>query len=217
MAPVLERVEVTGSRNKAQLADIDSSMLVDIQSTFATEFEVPERVSLASDGRAVTLALSTQTLAAKQYLRVTPRLEKFAIIMAETARPDGVWPRQVICNCSRRRLRGRHLVEHSARQADRIRVRPRRTVDGRAGRGGRQVGQQRHLRLECLAHGCRRVHRQQPPSQADGPGGDRSVAGQHLGRDQGASRVRARSLPSPPGKNGAAWLPGRARLRRARR
>lgn len=91
-APVLERVEVTGSRNKAQFADIDSSMLVDIQSTFATEFEVPERVSLASDGRAVTLALSTQTLAAKQYLRVTPRLEKFAIIMAETARPDGVWP-----------------------------------------------------------------------------------------------------------------------------
>ncbi|UUZ51560.1 DUF4139 domain-containing protein [Massilia sp. B-10] len=76
-------------------------MLVDIQSTFATEFEVPERVSLASDGRAVTLALSTQTLAAKQYLRVTPRLEKFAIIMAETARPDGVWLRQVICNCSR--------------------------------------------------------------------------------------------------------------------
>lgn len=91
-APALERVEVTGSRIKRELDGIDSSLMTEVQGAFATEFEVPERVSLASDGRAVTLSLSTQTLAAKQYLRVTPRLERFGLIMAETARPEGVWP-----------------------------------------------------------------------------------------------------------------------------
>ena len=64
----------------------------EVQSTFATEFEVPGRVSLASDGRQVTVSLSSQTLAAKQHLRVTPRLEQFAIVMADAARPLGVWP-----------------------------------------------------------------------------------------------------------------------------
>jgi uncharacterized protein (TIGR02231 family) len=91
-APALERVEITGSSVRRSLEDIDSSLMSEVQGTFATEFEVPERVSLASDGRAVTLSLSTQTLAATQTLRVTPRLERFAIIMAETARPEGVWP-----------------------------------------------------------------------------------------------------------------------------
>jgi uncharacterized protein (TIGR02231 family) len=91
-APIVERVEVTGSRNKLALAGIDNSLMTELQGAFSTEFEVPERVSLASDGRAIILPLSTQTLAAKQTLRVTPRLEKFAFIMAETARPEGVWP-----------------------------------------------------------------------------------------------------------------------------
>jgi len=90
-APALQRVDVTGSRIMAE-DKIDASLMTEVQSAFATEFQVPERVSLPSDGRAVTLALSTQNLAARQYLRVAPRLERFAIIMAETARPDGVWP-----------------------------------------------------------------------------------------------------------------------------
>jgi uncharacterized protein (TIGR02231 family) len=91
-APALERVSVTGSRVKKDMEEIDASLVNEVQGAFATEFEVPERVSLASDGRAVTLSLSTQTLAAKQYLRVTPRLERSAFIMAEIARPEGVWP-----------------------------------------------------------------------------------------------------------------------------
>ncbi len=92
MAPAMERVEITGSAVKRASAELDSSFLTEVQGNFATEFEVPERVNLASDGRAITVALSSQTLAAKQHLRVTPRLERFAIIMAETARPEGVWP-----------------------------------------------------------------------------------------------------------------------------
>lgn len=90
-APMAERVVVTGSRARAD-NEVDKSLMSEVQGTFATEFEVPGRVNLASDGRQVTLSLSTQMLAAKQHLRVTPRLERFAIVMAETARPDGVWP-----------------------------------------------------------------------------------------------------------------------------
>lgn len=50
------------------------------------------RVSLASDGREMTVPLSTQTLPVKQRLRVAPRLDKAAIVTAEAERPEGVWP-----------------------------------------------------------------------------------------------------------------------------
>lgn len=73
-------------------AAVDDSLAVEIQGSFATQFEVPGRVSLASDGREVTVALSSQVLAVKQHLQVTPRLENFAILMADAARPEGVWP-----------------------------------------------------------------------------------------------------------------------------
>jgi uncharacterized protein (TIGR02231 family) len=91
MAPMTKpimQVEVTGSA--VRRAEVDSAQ--EIEGAFATEFTVPGRVSLASDGREVTVALSSQTVAARQHLRVTPRLERFAVIMAEIARPDGVWP-----------------------------------------------------------------------------------------------------------------------------
>ncbi len=85
-------VAVTASRNRFDASDAIAPEMMEIQSTFATEFEVPGRVTLASDGRKVTVALSRQTLAARQHLRVTPRLEKFAIVMADAARPEGIWP-----------------------------------------------------------------------------------------------------------------------------
>lgn len=62
------------------------------QSTYATEFEVPSRVSLATDGREMAVPLATQTLSVKQRLRVAPRLDKAAIVTAEAERPQGVWP-----------------------------------------------------------------------------------------------------------------------------
>ncbi|NHZ63558.1 mucoidy inhibitor MuiA family protein [Massilia genomosp. 1] len=92
-APVMSRersqkVEITGSAIKrANEYDI-----AELQGVFATEFEVPGRVNLASDGRATSVTLSTLALPVTQHLRVTPRLEKFAIVMAEAARPEGVWP-----------------------------------------------------------------------------------------------------------------------------
>ncbi|WP_426167060.1 DUF4139 domain-containing protein [Pseudoduganella sp. R-34] len=83
-APVM----VTGSRI-AQ--DTFIPPVLETQGTFDTEFAVPNRVTLASDGREITLALSTLKVAAKQRVRVVPRQEKFAVITAEAERPSGVW------------------------------------------------------------------------------------------------------------------------------
>ena len=71
---------------------MDEESVVEIQGAFATEFEVPGRISLNSGGKEVSVLLSKQTLAVKQHVRVTPRLERFGIVMAEAERPDGVWP-----------------------------------------------------------------------------------------------------------------------------
>jgi uncharacterized protein (TIGR02231 family) len=62
-----------------------------MQTTFSTEFEVPGRVSLPSDGRKVTVSLAKLALPAKLRLRVVPRLDPVAIVTAEAARPEGVW------------------------------------------------------------------------------------------------------------------------------
>ncbi len=85
-------VAMAGMLNRRAASDVSEELVVETQSTFATEFEVPGRVTLASDGRQVTVSLSSQILAVKQHLRVTPRLENFAIVMADAARPEGVWP-----------------------------------------------------------------------------------------------------------------------------
>ena len=65
--------------------------VLESQGAFDTEFAVPNHVSLASDGREITLALSTTKVATKQRVRIVPRQEKFAVITAEGERPPGVW------------------------------------------------------------------------------------------------------------------------------
>lgn len=62
------------------------------QSTFATEFEVPSRMNVPADGREVSIQLASYTLAVKQLVRVTPRLNPWAYVVAQGVRPDGVWP-----------------------------------------------------------------------------------------------------------------------------
>ena len=64
---------------------------VEVQTTFATEFEVPGTVSLPSDGRKLTVSLAKLSLPAKMRLRVVPRLEAAAVVTAEAERPEGVW------------------------------------------------------------------------------------------------------------------------------
>ena len=59
--------------------------------SFATEFEVPARVTIPADGREITLALARQTVAVKQRLLVAPRIDTTAVLTAETERLAGVW------------------------------------------------------------------------------------------------------------------------------
>src|SRR6267143_548037 len=64
---------------------------VELQTAFATEFEVPGAVSLPSDGRKLTVSLSKLSLPVKVRLRVVPRLAAQAVVTAEAERPEGVW------------------------------------------------------------------------------------------------------------------------------
>jgi len=73
------------------IADSYTPPTFETQSAFATEFEVPGRVSLPADGREVSLALAKQTLPVTQRLRVAPRMSKSATVTAEAERPAGVW------------------------------------------------------------------------------------------------------------------------------
>jgi uncharacterized protein (TIGR02231 family) len=64
---------------------------LELQDNFSTEFTVPERISLAADGREISVPLSRQSLPARQRIRSVPRMDKAAFLTAETARPAGVW------------------------------------------------------------------------------------------------------------------------------
>jgi uncharacterized protein (TIGR02231 family) len=88
VARAVAPVALTGSRIAT---DNFIPPVLETQGAFDTEFAVPNRVTLASDGREITLALSTLKVPAKQRVRVVPRQEKFAVITAEAERPSGVW------------------------------------------------------------------------------------------------------------------------------
>ena len=65
--------------------------VAELQTQFATEFEVPGRVDLGADGRQVTVSLARQSLAAKQRVRIVPRRDSTPLVTAESAFPEGVW------------------------------------------------------------------------------------------------------------------------------
>ncbi|KFI06926.1 mucoidy inhibitor MuiA family protein [Massilia sp. BSC265] len=91
--PAPAPVTVTGSR----VADDYIAPVIETQGAFTTEFEVPARVDLASDGREISVGLAKQSLPVKQLVRIAPRDNKDAAVLTiDAARPDGVWlPGQV--------------------------------------------------------------------------------------------------------------------------
>jgi uncharacterized protein (TIGR02231 family) len=62
------------------------------QGEYATEFEVPGRVDVSSDGQRVAFALGSQMLEPQVLVRVQPQLEAQAYLLADSARPAGSWP-----------------------------------------------------------------------------------------------------------------------------
>ncbi|BEU98190.1 DUF4139 domain-containing protein [Acidovorax sp. DW039] len=59
---------------------------------FATEFAVPQRITVPSNGQRVTLALGNYTAPVTLITRTAPAVEEAAYLVAELAPPPGVWP-----------------------------------------------------------------------------------------------------------------------------
>src|SRR5439155_2103441 len=76
---------------RAKVDELRQEIPLEVQTTFATEFEVPGAVSLPSDGRKLTVSLAKLSLPVKMRLRVVPRLDAQAVVTAEAERPEGVW------------------------------------------------------------------------------------------------------------------------------
>ncbi|SFD79912.1 DUF4139 domain-containing protein [Massilia yuzhufengensis] len=72
-------------------ADDYIAPVVETQGSFSTEYEVPAKVSLASDGREISVGLSKQDLKVEQRVRIAPRNSNDAVLTAQAPRPDGVW------------------------------------------------------------------------------------------------------------------------------
>jgi uncharacterized protein (TIGR02231 family) len=72
-------------------ADDYAAPVLETQGSFATEYEVPARVNLASDGREISVGLAKHALPVKQRVLVAPRSSETAVVTAEAPRPDGVW------------------------------------------------------------------------------------------------------------------------------
>lgn len=84
----LQRVAVTGSAVR-----FDASVF---QGEFATEYELPQRVTLRGNGQSTTVSLGSQSMTAKVVSRVQPQIEAAAYLLAEVPRPEGAWPRGTV-------------------------------------------------------------------------------------------------------------------------
>jgi uncharacterized protein (TIGR02231 family) len=82
------------SRARSELERKDQApapMVAQFQTEYATEFEVPGKVDLAADGRQVGVSLTSDSVAAKQRIRIVPRGDATAMVTAEGELPEGVW------------------------------------------------------------------------------------------------------------------------------
>ncbi len=59
---------------------------------FATEFAVPQHITVPSNGQRITLALGTHNAPAQLITRTAPGVEEAAYLVAEITPPPGVWP-----------------------------------------------------------------------------------------------------------------------------
>ena len=65
--------------------------VAELQNMYATEFEVPAKISLPSDSRKITVQLTHQSIPVNQRVQVLPRQDTTAYLIASAARPQGVW------------------------------------------------------------------------------------------------------------------------------
>ena len=87
-APVA-RMRAATSESAEAMPSFDVSVF---QGSFATEFAVPQKISVPSSGQRITLSLGEQTLDSRLLVRATPALDASAYLIAAIAPPPGVWP-----------------------------------------------------------------------------------------------------------------------------
>lgn len=83
-SPVARRAMVEDALPNFEVSSTDKA--------FATEFAVPQRITVPSTGQRITLALGSHTAPATLITRTAPAVEEAAYLVAELAPPPGVWP-----------------------------------------------------------------------------------------------------------------------------
>ncbi len=91
LAPMIATTSGTmgGLRSEEAMPTFDVSA---IDKGFATEFAVPQRITVPSSGQRVTLALGNHSASATLITRAAPAMEEAAYLVAHMAQPPGVWP-----------------------------------------------------------------------------------------------------------------------------
>ena len=83
---------VARSRSAGEQEAMPSFDVSTLDKGFATEFAVPQRISVPSSGQRVTLALGRHQAPATLITRAAPGVEEAAYLVAHIAQPGGVWP-----------------------------------------------------------------------------------------------------------------------------
>ena len=88
-APAAPAPKAMERRQAEEMPSFDVST---VDKGFATEFAVPQRISVPSNGQRITLALGTHQAPARLLVRAAPGVEEAAYLVADMAPPPGVWP-----------------------------------------------------------------------------------------------------------------------------
>ena len=93
-APMAMARRATADEDGAALEEepMPSFDVESIDSAYATEFAVPQPITVPSSGQRVSLALGEETLDAKLLVRTSPAQEEAAYLIVELPALQGVWP-----------------------------------------------------------------------------------------------------------------------------
>lgn len=92
MAPAPAAAPLMRERSNGVQEAMPSFDVSTVDKGFATEFAVPQRITVPSNGQRITLALGTHNAPAQLITRTAPGVEEAAYLVAEIAPPPGVWP-----------------------------------------------------------------------------------------------------------------------------
>jgi uncharacterized protein (TIGR02231 family) len=81
----------TRKEGRAAAPELDFAVQV-VHGDYASEFQVPGKVDVASGQQRVVFSLERQNWPARMLVQTTPQREASAWLKAEVARPEGVWP-----------------------------------------------------------------------------------------------------------------------------